>query len=213
MSKEIAQLKEGYKKFHQKYFNDKNKTFDNLIRRGQQPKILIISCCDSRVDPSIILGCEPGDLLVVRNVANLVPPFENFSSYHGTSAAIEFGVTGLGVQDIIILGHSYCGGIRALVEDAETVKKEGYVSKWMELAAPAREQTMQSHPDYTLDQQADECAHYALINSLNNLMTFPWLKERVESNQLDLHAWYFDLSTGLIDVLNQETNVFEMMEV
>lgn len=213
MSKEITQLKEGYKKFRQKYFNEANDLFDNLIRRGQQPKVLIISCCDSRVDPSIILGCEPGDLFVIRNVANLVPPYENFSSYHGTSAAIEFGVNSLGVTDVIILGHSYCGGIRALLEGVELVKKEGYVSKWMELAISAREQAIKSHPTYNLDQQVDVCSQYALIHSLSNLMTFPWLKEKVEAGNLALHAWYFDLSTGLIEVLNQENNMFETMEI
>lgn len=213
MSKEIDDLILGYQRFRQHYFGENNKTFDNLIKRGQNPKVMIISCCDSRVDPSIIFGCEPGDLFVIRNVANLVPPYENYTSYHGTSAAIEFGVSNLDLHDIIILGHSYCGGIRALLENVDLLTTEGFISKWMELAKPARDETIKNHPAYNIDQQADACSQYALINSLNNLLTFPWIKEKVKSGNLSLHAWFFDLSTGLIHRLNQEQNMFEVMEV
>lgn len=212
MSKEINELIIGYKRFREHYFSNSNKTFDNLIKLGQNPKVMIISCCDSRVDPSIIFGCEPGDLFVIRNVANLVPPFENNSSYHGTSAAIEFGISNLDIHDVIILGHSFCGGIRALLENVDLLSSENFISKWMELAKPAREKTLENYPNSNLDQQADMCGQYALVNSHNNLMTFPLIQEKVKSGFLSLHAWFFDLSTGLIYMLNQEQNKFEPIE-
>lgn len=210
MAKDIHHLVSGYKKFRKKYFDTPDKPFEKLVRQGQQPKIMIISCCDSRVDPSIILDCEPGDLFVIRNVANLVPPYETNGSYHGTSAAMEFGICNLGIENIIVLGHSLCGGIQALVQNAD-LAKDGFISKWMEMAAPARQKALALHAHDSFETQCTACAQYALMNSLKNLQTFPWIKQRIENGDVSLHAWYFDLSSGLIHILDQENETFDVL--
>ncbi|MGE3953752.1 MAG: carbonic anhydrase [Parachlamydiales bacterium] len=180
----MDELIAGYRKFYADHFATKDSLYHDLVRNGQRPKVLVIACSDSRVDPALLMGCSPGDMFVVRNVANLVPPFEGDHKHHGTSAAVEFAVRVLGVSNIIILGHTLCGGIQALVQGLEW--ESDFVADWMEIARPAR--------------QADttECGRGSLLLSLKNLMTFPWVRERVERGKLSLHAWQFDLESGVI---------------
>jgi carbonic anhydrase len=208
MSKNIKQLIKGYQEFQSHYFDGQNSTYDQLVRDGQKPNVMIIACSDSRVDPAIVLNCEPGDLFVVRNVANLVPPYENDQGYHGTSAALEFAVGGLGVQHIILFGHSQCGGIRSLVEQHETHKQHSFISKWMGIAEGAYQTTMKHHGEQALDERCEICAQQALVNSLENLKTFPWIIEKIKAGALELHAWYFDLSTGIIHAYDAEKGSF-----
>ena len=206
MSKNLEYIIAGYKKFRQKYFEGNNNLYEDL-KNGQNPKILVIACSDSRVDPAIILNCKPGDLFVVRNVANLVPPYENDGGHHGTSAALEFAVLGLVIKHIIILGHSSCGGIQALVEDPTKMQEENFISRWMEIAKPALQKTITNYPNQSIKEQVGNCAKFALINSLNNLLTFPWIKDRATSGELSLHSWYFNIDSGIIeefDSLKQE---------
>lgn len=207
MPKELEYVISGYKKFRQKYFENNNQLYEEL-KDGQKPKMLVVGCSDSRVDPAIVLNCKPGDLFVVRNVANLVPPFENDSGHHGTSAALEFGVLGLGIRHIIVFGHSGCGGIQALVTNPKSLSGQNFVSRWMEIASDAHTHTVDNHGHLPIDQQIENCAHLALINSLNNLFTFPWIKERVEGGQLFLHAWYFNIDTGIIEKFDAEQQKF-----
>ena len=212
MRKDIEYLTEGYKKFRQKYFDGTNSIFEDL-KNGQNPKILIIACSDSRVDPAIILNCKPGDLFVIRNVANLVPPYENDDSHHGTSAALEFAVCSLEVKHIIIFGHSSCGGIGALVENPNKMREGNFISKWMELASPAYEKTIKNYPNSSVQEKVSNCARFALINSLKNLNTFPWIKSRVETEELSLHSWYFNIETGIIEEFQPKLNSFEDLEI
>jgi carbonic anhydrase len=212
MAKEINYLIDGYKQFHQKYFDGSNTLYKNLGKHGQKPRFLVIACSDSRVDPAIILQSQPGDLFVVRNVANLVPPYEKDMGYHGTSAALEFAILGLNIKHIIVLGHSQCGGIRALLENAKAFSTQDFVSKWMELAQPACEHTLTQHPNLPLEQQAEICGKYALINSLEKLKSFPWIQERVLAEKLYLHGWYFDIGEGLIYTLDQKQKKFQQLK-
>ncbi|MFT5702750.1 MAG: carbonic anhydrase [Rickettsiales bacterium] len=198
MPENLKYIVSGYKKFRKKYFSGEDQLYQDL-KNGQSPKILVIACSDSRVDPAIILNCKPGDLFVVRNVANLVPPFTNDGGYHGTSAALEFGVLGLGIKHIIILGHSSCGGIQALVEDSSQIKAENFISKWMEIAKPALQKTIQNYPSKNLGEKVGACAKFALIDSLNNLLTFPWIKNKVEDGNLSVRSWYFNIDSGVIE--------------
>lgn len=210
MSQEIKKLIEGNEKFRDKFFNSDTALFDELVH-GQKPKIMVITCSDSRVDPAMIFDCQPGDLFVIRNVANLVPPCEGSDTYHGTSAALEFGVCFLEVEHIIILGHTRCGGIRALLEGAESVvdkKQHGFIAKWMELARPAYDRVVREHSDIELEDKVTLCEQYALVNSINNLGSFSWIQDRVQQNKLVLHAWYFDLTTGFIHMYDQSKNIF-----
>ncbi len=207
MNKVIQRLIDGNKQFIKKYFESKSDLFSDLVQHGQRPKIMIVACSDSRVDPALVLNCQPGELFVIRNIANLIPPCEdNDTSYHGTSAALEFGTCFLEVEHIIILGHTQCGGIQALLQSANTVvekKPHSFIGKWMELARPAYDKVMMEHRETSLEQQITFCEQYALINSLNNLHTFSWVQERVNHGTLSLHAWYFDLATGALHRYDQ----------
>lgn len=215
MYREIKKLIDGNKEFRKKFFNTDNKIFDALVEYGQKPKIMVISCSDSRVDPAMIFNCEPGDLFVIRNVANLVPPYEDNDTYHGTSAALEFGTCFLQVKHVIILGHTKCGGIQALLESADNLldkQNHNFIAKWMELARPAYDKIIKQYNDASLENKITLCEQYALINSLNNLQSFPWVKERVDNNELSLHAWYFDLATGIIYAHDTQKNSWLPLE-
>ncbi len=189
----IDSLIAGYRQFHAEHFDETRALYDDLVRNGQRPRVLIIACSDSRVDPAILTGCGPGELFVVRNVANLVPPFEGDHKHHGTSAALEFAVRGLGVTDIIILGHTHCGGIQALVEGLDW--ESDFIADWMEIARPARVEVA----GLSVDEQAARCGKASLLLSLKNLTTFPWIEEAVNAEELSLHAWQFDLESGVLE--------------
>lgn len=207
MFQEIKKLIDGDKEFRKRFFSSNNTLFNELVSRGQQPKTMVIACSDSRVDPAMMFDCQPGDLFVVRNVANLIPPCENNDTYHGTSAALEFGTRFLKVEHIIILGHTQCGGIQALLESTSSVldkKEHNFIAKWMELARPAYDQTIAEHSNAPREEQITLCEQYSLINSLNNLHSFPWIQQRVQNKQLSLHAWYFDLTSGHIHAYDQQ---------
>ena len=201
----ILPLIEGYKQFRIKYFEN-TRTFDDLVKYGQKPKAMIVACCDSRVDPAIVTNCSPGELFVIRNVANLVPPFNGCSKHHGTSAALEFGVLDLEVSDIILFGHSHCSGIRALMEAQENNEhSSNFIEAWMDIAKPAKQQVLKQYPQHSLDEQSHYCEKESLLISLDNLKTFPWINKRILANELFLHAWYFNLGTGIIETYNSSS--------
>lgn len=208
---EIQKLIHGFGRFRARHFETKQSTYCNLVSNGQAPKVLIIACCDSRVDPAIITGCDPGDLFVVRNVANLVPPREEGEvAHHGTSAALEFGVCNLNVRHIIVLGHSRCGGIRALMQGLPQGKDRcNFIGNWMSIAAGARQRVLTEFAEASPEEQACACEQAAIQVSLNNLMTFPSIREQVEQGGLLLHGWYFDLEGGRLLGLDPTTNKFE----
>lgn len=206
---DINFLIEGYRKFKEEYFEEKSHIYADLIRYGQQPNILFIACSDSRVDPAIVTRCQPGELFVVRNVANLVPPYEKDHGYHGTSAALEFAVCTLGIKHIIVFGHTQCGGITSLFNESSSLEvHKGFIFKWMQLAKPAFNKVLKYHKNCSLEDKITFCEQYSLIHSLKNLKTFPWIAERVQKGQLSIHAWYFDLPTGIIKRYNPETKDF-----
>ncbi|HHO59716.1 MAG TPA: carbonic anhydrase, partial [Thiotrichales bacterium] len=151
--------------------------------------------------PSILFDLEPGDIFVIRNVANLVPPFETRGDYHGTSAALEFAVTCLQVKQIVVLGHANCGGIRALMDNDGSIKPDSFIDSWMQIAEPARNEVLSREDLETPAQRIDACEKTAVSYSLKNLMTHPWIRSRVESGDLDLVGCYYDLHRGeLVEV-------------
>jgi len=204
------QFIEGFKRFRERSYAGENPQFQNLVQYGQTPSTLIIGCCDSRVDPALILDCAPGDLFVVRNVANLVPPSEDKGSFHGTSAALEFGVRNLKVQHIIVLGHAQCGGIRALL-DGGVSSEDSFIAEWMGIADGAREMIDERYSQADSATRLRACEQQAILVSLKNLMTFSWVREGVESNRLALHGWYFDIERGELLGYNPATTKFEML--
>lgn len=200
MEKDILHLLKGYKQFHDQHFGTEKSAFSQLVERGQQPKVLMIACSDSRVDPALIMNCEPGELFVVRNVANLVPPYESDQAYHGTSAALEFGVCVLEVRHVILFGHTQCGGIQSLLTSPpQGYGEKSFLTKWMSLATEARDKAKALPSDQTLEEKVNLCGHYSLIHSLENLQTFPWIKQKVKEGRLALHAWNFNMEKGVLE--------------
>ena len=171
--------------------------FELLADEGQAPRVLVIACADSRVDPGMIFDAAPGELFVVRNVANLVPPYHPDGSYHGTSAALEFAVRVLQVADIIVVGHALCGGIRALLHGAPPEAAD-FVVPWMQIAAPARARALAC--DDGRDQQL-VCEQAGVALSLEHLHGYPWIAERVAAGTLQLHGAHFDIRSGVLAVL------------
>ncbi|KAB2933698.1 MAG: carbonic anhydrase [Candidatus Contendobacter sp.] len=193
----INELLQGFQRFRVKHFEPNRELFNRLAMQGQTPRTLLIGCSDSRVDPAILTDSAPGDLFVIRNVANLVPPYETGGRYHGTSAAVEFAVCNLKVHNIIVLGHSRCGGISALLSGyGENNEGEGYIAPWVQIAAPARDEVLQRWPDASREFKQRACERAGVRISLTNLMTFPFIRQRVEESSLHLYGWYYDLENG-----------------
>lgn len=196
--KEIEKLISGFNQFRKRYYEEDTELYKQLISKGQSPKILVIACCDSRVHPAQTLNTDPGDIFVVRNVANVVPPCENDGKSHGTSAAIEYAVKQLGVRRIIIFGHSHCGGVKSLMEDKGRDQDHGFIAPWMNIVAPAREKVRNEYSALTFAEQCRACEKEVIQISVNNLMTFPFVKEMVDKGDLILHGWYFDIEQGAL---------------
>ena len=169
--------------------------YRELSESGQSPQIMLIGCCDSRVSPEVIFDALPGELFVVRNVANIVPPYSPDGQAHGVSAALEFGVAALKVKHIVVLGHAQCGGVRAFAEGVEPLSPGDFIGKWMALMAPAMEKV---GPRGTLspDQYLARLEQANVANSLDNLMTFPRLRKMIERGDVAIHGAYFGVATG-----------------
>ena len=208
---EIEKLIAGFKRFQKNYFGSDKELFSQL-KQGQNPHAMVIACSDSRVDPSILLDCQPGDLFMVRNVANLVPPYEKGAGLHGVSTALEFGVCVLGVGHLIVLGHSSCGGIRALMQGIPVGAQGEFITGWVNIAARAKERVLAEMPGATVDRQCCACEEASILVSLENLLTFPWIRERVEQGLLVLHGWYFNIENGELVAYNAYSGRFEPLK-
>lgn len=206
-------LIQGFHRFREEHFVDEDALYKQLVQEGQAPKILVVACCDSRVDPALVLDCAPGDLFVIRNVANLVPPAESRNSgRHGTSAALEYGVRILGIEHIIVLGHAHCGGIRSLLQgDDATNGQETYINSWMRLAEQAQNKVQSEIPDASFEERERACEQQAILSSLENLMTFEWICDSVNAGTLALHGWYFDIEHGELLSYNTKQGCFEQV--
>lgn len=195
----------GFDRFHDRYFGD-NALYQQL-RDGQNPKALVIACCDSRSDPVHVTDADPGDLFVIRNIANLVPPLSQQDHAQAVSAGLEFGVRMLQVERIIVMGHSGCGGIRALMTDDHP--ELTYVHRWLSVATAARDRVRRDLGNASLEVQCRACELASILASLDNLMTYPWVRERVEARQLALNGWYFDLTEGELMGYNALTRRYQ----
>lgn len=193
---DIEKFVRGFSRFQQHYFSEEHALYDAL-RAGQRPTTLLIGCCDSRVDPMLLTGSEPGDMFVVRNIANLVPPCTP-DAPPGVSSAIEFAICNLEVERVIVLGHAKCGGIRALLAPSQEVRETDFVERWMRIAAPVKERVLRELAHKSSEERHTACEQASILQSLDNLLTYPWLKRRVEACQLKLHGWYFDIGSGAL---------------
>jgi carbonic anhydrase len=196
----MKELLAGYERFRANGWPEQRRVFESLATNGQSPKALVVACVDSRVEPAMIFDTEPGAMLTVRNVANLVPPFAPDSAYHGTSAALEFGVRVLSVPHLIVLGHSLCGGVQALLEGAPDNAHE-FIAPWMSMAEAARRRALRCTP---VEERRQCCEQEVIKVSLHNLMTFPWISERASAGELALHGAWFDIRTGVLMMLQPD---------
>ncbi len=198
----MGPLLAGYRRFREKGWPEQRAVFQSLADTGQSPQVLVISCVDSRVDPAVIFDAQPGEMLTVRNVANLVPPYEPDVAYHGTSAALEFGVRVLAVQHLVVLGHELCGGVNALLEGAPANARD-FIAPWMSMAESARERAL-SLRDVSPRDRGQCCEQDVIKVSLKNLMTFPWIAAPVAAGKLRLHGAWFSIRSGELLVLRPD---------
>ena len=206
----IDKLKQGFKTFKSGQFQTQKSVYEELVDKGQTPDVAFIACSDSRIDPAIVLQADPGELFVVRNVANLVPPHETDGTYHGTSAALEYAVQHLKVSHIIVLGHAHCGGIQALLNPPDVGSKGNFfVPSWMSIVESAYLRVIGTMPDATDQEKSQACEQGAVLVSLENLMTFPCIRKSVGNGELKLHGWYINIREGDLSIYNATTQKFE----
>ncbi len=203
---EFHALLEGYKRFREDSYPKQRARYDALAKEGQAPPIMIISCCDSRVDPATIFDTSPGQVFALRNVANLVPPYDDGGGLHGASAAIEFGVTGLNVKHIVVLGHGQCGGIGAALKGGKLgLPGDTFVDEWMSIITEARDQVIvdaPANPQKTLELEAIKL-------SIENLRSFPFIAEREKRGEIKLHGAWYAIGEASLFTLDEATGAFE----
>jgi carbonic anhydrase len=200
----MGPLLDGYRRFREDTWPQQRARFEALAAQGQKPHTMVIACSDSRVDPAMIFAAGPGELFVIRNVANLVPPYAPDAAYHGTSAALEFGVRVLEVGRIVVMGHAQCGGVRALLEGAPA-QADDFVAGWMRIAESARRKVLACEP---VEARQEACELETVRLSLANLKTFPWVADAVATDRLRLRGAHFAVATGRLMVLESAEGEF-----
>jgi carbonic anhydrase len=201
-------LVEGYTAFLGSRLREEQSRYQELSEIGQSPEIMVIGCCDSRVSPEVIFDARPGELFVVRNVANLVPPYTPDGAQRAVSAALEFAVQALKVKHIVVLGHEQCGGIRAFAEESKPLSPGDFIGRWMEMIAPAAK-SIGPRGDMPLNRYLMRLEQASMVKTLDNLMSFPCVRILVERGKLALHAAYFGVATGTLSVLDQSSGEFQ----
>lgn len=209
MSTFPEQLTDRFRRFKQRHFDHLAASYDELARHGQNPEVMVISCCDSRVDPETIFSAMPGELFVVRNVANLVPPYETGGRFHGVSSAIEFAVLNLRVKHVVVMGHSGCGGIKAAIDHNAAIQTEAqFISKWMSMLDDARLKVLSSHQSCSASERQLALEKEGIKQSIANLRTFPFVRELEASGKINLHGCFFEISGARLMVLRELSGEF-----
>lgn len=204
----VQRLIDGFLEFRETSL-ERSPDYFEALAAVQQPSVMCIACCDSRVGPSLLTRAPAGEIFVVRNIANLVPPFAEAQTRHGTSAALQYAVQHLRVENIIVLGHSQCGGIRGLLE-MDLSDREGplYVKHWVRQAEPAKTRTLAALGDRPIEEQARFCEQESIKQSLANLVTYPWVHDAVGTGALTLHGWYFDIRACALHRFDRAADTF-----
>ena len=201
-------LIDGYNAFAAGRLQREQARYHELAEAGQSPEVMVIGCCDSRVSPEVIFDARPGELFVVRNVANIIPPYSPDGQAHGVSAALEFGIGALRIKHIVVLGHAHCGGVKAFAQNSEPISPGDFIGKWMQLMAPAAQKVgpmggAEDHTDYL-----KRLEHANIANSLDNLMTFPQLAKLIEKGKVATHGAYFGVAEGDLWVMDKASGDF-----
>ena len=200
-------LVSGYRNFTSQRLPTEQYRYRELSERGQSPAVMVIGCCDSRVSPEVIFDAGPGELFVVRNVANLVPVYQPDGGAHGVSAALEYAVRALHVKHVVVLGHAQCGGIKAFVDDIDPLSPGDFIGRWMAMFIKPGEVVEQRERE-TMQDFTVRIEKAAIFRSLENLMTFPFVRDRVQSGEINLHGAYFGVAEGSLFVLDQTAKEF-----
>jgi carbonic anhydrase len=200
-------LVDGYRAFVDTRLPLERSRYEKLAETGQQPEVMVICCCDSRVSPEAIFDAHPGELFVVRNVANLVPPYTPSGFTHGVSAALEFAIQLLKVKYVIVMGHTHCGGIRAYAEHQNRLDPGDFIDNWMSLIAPAARTVGEVGSMARADYLA-RLEQASIVATLNNLQSFPWIRSRVEDGSVQLIGAYFDVGTGALTAYDPNQGIF-----
>lgn len=202
----------GYRAFMDGRYAKERDRYRNLAKDGQSPTTMVIACCDSRAAPETIFDAGPGELFVLRNVANLVPPFQPDGGQHGTSAAIEFAVNAVAIKNLVVLGHGRCGGIRAALNPGAPLAQGDFIGKWMNLLAPVTAQ-VSGYSAMTAGERETALERLSVRNSIANLRTFPYIKSLEAEGKLQVHGAWFDISSGELWVMDTETGDFSRPEI
>ena len=208
MTSGVDKLMKGYRRYRDESYEQSRPLIEDLVARGQRPEVAVVACSDSRVDPAILFQADPGDLFVIRNVANLVPPMEQEGTFHGTSAALEFAVLGLGVKHLMVLGHAHCGGIKAMMAPETDDDTFSFVPSWVSMLDAAHRRVLATMSQAGEQARTRACEQNAVLVSLENLTTFPWVRTRVEAGDLKLHGWYIDIAVPELSAYDWEAGKF-----
>ncbi|MBW9222869.1 carbonic anhydrase [Methanothermococcus sp. SCGC AD-155-K20] len=206
--KDMDTLIKNYMEYRNDYYEKNKELFRKLSEEGQKPKVLFITCSDSRVVPSIITKSDPGDLFVLRNIGNFVPPHESVLNYSSTASAIEYAVSVLKVEHIIVCGHSQCGACAALYDDIPDTPEMMGVNTWLKVAEPVKEHALKEVGKEDKEKLAEFTEKTSIKFQIENLMTYPGVKKRVESGDLPIHGWYFKIESGEVEYYNKNKDDF-----
>ncbi len=204
----MKKLYEGIHKFQESYFKKKENFFHRLSKR-QVPQTLFITCSDSRVDPNLVTQSNPGDIFIVRNVGNIVPPYEAIKDKNSVAAAIEFAVIGLKVKDIIVCGHSNCGAMQALYKEDKDFNSMPHLKDWLKIAMPVKDIVKTFYRKRHGEDRLRTTEKENILMQLGNIQTYPFVKQLLKDDRLYLHGWYYDIATGCIYTYNPKTDAFE----
>lgn len=211
MDSHLEKFEKGHKAFQKVKFKKSKERFKNLVDEGQSPKALFIGCSDSRVMPAMITGSKPGDLFIVRNIGNFVAPYKPDADFHATASAIEYATSILEVSDIIVCGHSHCGAIEALHKDIKPTTENIHTIKWLELGQEAKKIALLAHKNSDKKTMLRYTEKISVVYQLDNLLTYPGVKRRVEEGTLFLHGWYYDMKHGDIEYYDDENYEFKQL--
>lgn len=206
----MRKLYKGIHKFQESYFKKEEEFFKRLSNE-QEPEVLFITCADSRVDPNLVTQSKPGELFIVRNVGNIIPPYDAIKDKNSVAAAIEFAVLMLKVTDIIVCGHSNCGAMEALYKDERELTNMPHLKDWLKLAAPVRNIVLKYYPETSSETRQRITEEENVLCQLHNIQTYPFVQEALNTGVLHLHGWYYNIGTGSIYYYNSSEDVFELI--
>lgn len=210
----LKELIRGHQKFQKNRLPELMEELRELVENGQKPEVLFIGCSDSRLTPDLMLSTKPGDMFILRNVGNFVPPFKHDNDFHGSAAAIEYAVAVLNVKHIIVCGHTHCGACKSLYDYDKIPDTDSlvHVKTWLKLGFAAKDKTLADKRFNTEEEMYRVTERNSIKHQLKNLLTYPDVKERLENGQLEIHGWHYDVGTGEIDYLDKEENKFKPLK-